>query len=147
MSNRCHTTFNWYEVGKETPRENVPMFFVDKETPDTIRSGCFKDGRFFVQCQDCLVPMYAGTVTSFAYQNSGMLPENGSDAVSDSGWHLASKDLPEDDEPVAIWPSFRGHQFAVWNSYDNCWDDESGDDYLCDKDAVQKWFKINWAGV
>lgn len=24
---------------------------------------------------------------------------------------------------------------------------ESGDDYLCDKDAVEKWYPINWDGT
>lgn len=61
-----------------------------------------------------------------------------------NGWRLTKDRLPEDDNPVAIWPSFHGSQFAVWNKACDCWDDESGDDYLCDKDAVEKWYPINW---
>ena len=26
-----------------------------------------------------------------------------------------------------------------WNNHYQCWDDEQGDDYLCDKEAVDKW--------
>lgn len=148
MNNICHTTFNWYEVGKETPREGILLFFVTADRPDIILSGVVKDGRFFIQGQDTIAYTYADTkVTHFAYQNVGMLPSHASNTVTDSGWHIASLESPEDDEPVAIWPSFRGHQFAVWNKHEQCWDDESGDDYLCDKEAVQKWFKINWGGA
>jgi hypothetical protein len=53
----------------------------------------------------------------------------------------------EDDEPVAIWPAVRGHRFAIWNPYDDCWDMEDGDDYLCDKFEVKKWYAINWGGA
>lgn len=55
--------------------------------------------------------------------------------------------VPDDDEPVAIWPEVRGHRFAVWNPYDDCWDTEDGDDYLCDKFEVKKWYAINWGGA
>ena len=55
--------------------------------------------------------------------------------------------LPEDDNPVAIWPSFHGRQFAVWNKHEECWDDETADDFLCHKDEVEKWFPINWGGA
>ena len=61
-----------------------------------------------------------------------------------SAWKKTSEELPENDEPVAIRPSFQGNQFAVWNKDCNCWDDESGDDYMCDKDAVDEWFPIPW---
>ena len=61
-----------------------------------------------------------------------------------SAWKKTSEELPENDEPVAIRPSFQGRQFAVWNKHCECWDDESGDDYMCDKDAVAEWFPIPW---
>lgn len=61
-----------------------------------------------------------------------------------SQWHKTSEAVPENDEPVAIRPSFQGHQFAVWNAHYECWDDESGDDYMCDKEAVTEWFPIPW---
>ena len=148
MSNICHSTFTWYEVGKETPRENIRLFFVTEDMPDALLSGIFKDGRFFIQGQGVVAYTYAGTkVTHFAYQNTGMLPSKASDAVNDSGWHDAKKEKPEHDEPVAIWPSFQGHQFAIWNAKCDCWDDETGDDYMCDKDKVDYWFDIPWNGV
>ena len=61
-----------------------------------------------------------------------------------SGWKKTSEEVPSHDEPVAIRPSHLGHQFAVWNKHEECWDDESGDDYMCDKDAVEEWFEIPW---
>lgn len=61
-----------------------------------------------------------------------------------SVWHKTSEEVPEHDEPVAIRPSVRGHQFAVWNKHEQCWDDESGDDYMCNKEDVAEWFDIPW---
>lgn len=148
MNNICHSTFHWYEVGKETPRENIMLFFVTEDKPNIILSGVFKEGRFFIQGQEEVIFTYADTkVTHFAYQNVAMLPKNASDSINDSGWRDADKEKPEHDEPVAIWPSFQGHQFAIWNKHEDCWDDESGDDYLCDKDKVTQWFNIPWNGV
>lgn len=62
-----------------------------------------------------------------------------------SVWHKTSEEVPEHDEPVAIRPSVRGHQFAVWNKHEQCWDDESGDDYMCNKEDVAEWFDIPWS--
>jgi hypothetical protein len=59
------------------------------------------------------------------------------------GWHMVSEDgFPAHDRPVAIFPSFHGHEFACWNEKCDSWDSEDGDDYMCDKDAVAAWFEI-----
>lgn len=57
-------------------------------------------------------------------------------------WKYTDKETPRTKEPVAIFPSFQGHEFAVWNDYEQCWDDETGDDYMCDKDKVIGWCEI-----
>lgn len=145
---RCQAELVWYEVGKETPREGAPLFMVTENSPEVIRSGCSIGGRF------CVVGLPPGfqalendKVTHFAYINSNMLPKNCKPGCLGSGWRLTKDMLPEDNEPVAIWPSFQGCQFAVWNEDCNCWDTEDGDDYMCDKDAAEKWYPINWGGV
>ena len=57
-------------------------------------------------------------------------------------WNLVGDKLPNHYRAVAIFPPHKGHGFATWNSKEDCWDDESGDDYMCDKDAVKAWFEI-----
>ena len=144
MELRCQVEMNWYEVGKETPRgRNSPVHGYD-----LIYSGYYIQGSFRIlgQLGDILM-LKDSNVTHFAYMNNNMLPKNCKSGCPGSGWRLTKDMLPEDDEPVAIWPSFQGRQFAVWNKACDCWDDESGDDYLCDKDAVEKWFPINWVGA
>lgn len=59
-----------------------------------------------------------------------------------NGWRNASKELPTHNRAVAISPAFKGCEFACYNKYDNCWDTEDGDDYLCDIDEVKYWFEI-----
>ena len=136
---------HWYEVGKETPREDLLLFLVTEELPTVIYTGFYHDGQFRFSGQDASILPLAGTkFTHFAYVNNNMLCKEG---CLGSGWCLTKDQVPEDDEPVAIYPSFQGHQFAVWNKHEQCWDDESGDDYMCAKDAVDKWYKINWGGV
>lgn len=148
MSLRCQAEMNWYEVGKETPRENILLFLVTDDEPETLYTGFYTDGKFRFSGQQCAVLPLAGTkFTHFAYVNSNMLPKNCKEGCEGSGWHVTKDEVPENDEPVAIYPSFQGHQFAVWNKHEQCWDDESGDDYLCKKGEVAKWFPINWGGV
>ena len=148
MELRCQSEMYWYEVGKETPRENIPLFLVAEQDPDTIYTGYYDRGMFWLGGKlDEILPPDGTNFTHFAYVNSNMLPKNCKPGCLGSGWRLTKDMLPEDDEPVAIWPSFHGQQFAVWNNACDCWDDESGDDYLCDKDAVEKWFPINWGGL
>lgn len=59
-----------------------------------------------------------------------------------NGWHNASEELPTHHRAVAISPEFKGCGFACYNEYDNCWDTEDGDDYLCDIDEIKYWFEI-----
>jgi len=149
MELRCQVDMHWYEVGKETPREHLLLFLVTEQEPETIYTGFYVDGQFRLAGQgNMAIMMLRDTkVTHFAYVNSNMLPQNCKEGCLGSGWCLTKDQVPEDDEPVAIYPSFQGHQFAVWNKHEECWDDESGDDYMCNKDAVEKWYKINWGGV
>ena len=148
MSLRCQAEMNWYEVGKETPRDDILLFLVTDKEPDIIYSGFCTHGQFRITGQlGGILMLKDSDVTHFAYVNSNMLPKNCKEGCEGSGWHVTKDEVPENDEPVAIYPSFHGHQFAVWNKHEQCWDDESGDDYLCDKDAVDKWFPINWGGV
>lgn len=139
---------NWYEVGKETPRDDILLFLVTDKEPDIIYSGFCTNGQFRITGQlGGILMLKDVNVTHFAYVNSNMLPKNCKEGCEGSGWHVTKDEVPENDEPVAIYPSFQGHQFAVWNQHEQCWDDESGDDYLCDKDEVAKWYPINWGGV
>lgn len=148
MSLRCQAEMNWYEVGKETPREHILLFLVTEAEPETLYTGVYTDGGFRLSGQQCAVLPLAGTkFTHFAYVNSNMLPKNCKEGCEGSGWHVTKDSVPDNDEPVAIYPSFQGHQFAVWNKHEQCWDDESGDDYLCNKEEVDKWYPINWGGV
>ena len=139
---------NWYEVGKETPRDDILLFLVTDKEPDIIYSGFCTNGQFRIPGQlGGILMLKDVNVTHFAYVNSNMLPKNCKEGCEGSGWHVTKDEVPENDEPVAIYPSFQGHQFAVWNQHEQCWDDESGDDYLCNKDEVAKWYPINWGGV
>lgn len=148
MSLRCQAELNWYEVGKETPRDDVLLFLVTDKEPDIIYSGFCTNGQFRITGQlGGILMLKDSNVTHFAYVNNNLLPKNCKEGCEGSGWHVTKADVPENDEPVAIYPSFQGHQFAVWNKHEQCWDNESGDDYLCDKDAVDKWFPINWGGL
>ena len=36
------------------------------------------------------------------------------------------------------------YQILCWNVYYECWDDEEGDDYCCDKDQVKKWEYLDY---
>lgn len=58
------------------------------------------------------------------------------------GWKFTKDETPKTKEPVAIFPEFNGNSFACWNDYEKCWDDETADDYLCDKDSVKCWYEI-----
>lgn len=148
MSLRCQAELNWYEVGKETPRDGILLFLVTDKEPDIIYSGFCTNGQFRITGQlGGILMLKDVNVTHFAYVNSNLLPKNCKEGCEGSGWHITKDEVPENDEPVAIYPSFHGHQFAVWNKHEQCWDDESGDDYLCGKNAVDKWFPINWGGV
>ena len=60
-------------------------------------------------------------------------------------WISINNELPGDGERVLIKLKDRGcwdWEVAVWNEYYNGWDDSEGDDYMCDKDAVECWMRI-----
>lgn len=148
MELRCQVEMNWYEVGKETPREGILLFMVTDKEPDLIYSGYYIQGSFRILGQmGGILMLKDSNVTHFAYMNNNMLPKNCKPGCLGSGWRLTKEMLPEDDEPVAIWPEYKGCRFAVWNKHEECWDDETADDFLCKKDEVEKWFPINWGGA
>jgi hypothetical protein len=146
MNLKCHLELTWIDAGQEIPREHVLLFFVTAADPDIVFSGCYIDGKFHLLGQEFSIPVLAGTkVARFAYVGEDILPKNCKEV--DNGWVSVDDSVPDDDEPVAIWPEVRGHRFAAWNPYDDCWDTEDGDDYLCDKHDVKKWYAINWGGA
>lgn len=59
-----------------------------------------------------------------------------------NGWKFTKDETPKTKEPVAIFPEYKGKSFACWNDYEKCWDDETADDYLCDKESVKCWYEI-----
>ena len=62
-------------------------------------------------------------------------------------WHYTKQnDYPqpregrgENDEFQCLVYNRGQYQMLYWNCYYECWDDEQGDDYECDKDCVEKW--------
>lgn len=63
--------------------------------------------------------------------------------MANNDWKLCKDELPAThDRAVAIYPPFKGREFACWNEHDGCWDTEYGDDYLCDREKVIAWFEI-----
>lgn len=57
-------------------------------------------------------------------------------------WNSVKNGVPTHNRAVAIFPPFKGCEFACYNEFECCWDTEDGDDYLCDLDEVEKWFEI-----
>lgn len=66
-------------------------------------------------------------------------------------WHYTKdNDYPQPREGKGKEDSFqcfvfraREYRILTWNCYYDCWDDEEGDDYLCDKEAVEKWISLD----
>lgn len=54
-------------------------------------------------------------------------------------WIKTENQIPENGEQVLCW--YYGYQYKllIWNGVYNCWDDEEGDDYFCDRDRVEYW--------
>lgn len=64
---------------------------------------------------------------------------------TDNTWISINDDTPADGERVLVKKKDRGcwaWEVAVWNKHYECWDDSEGDDYMCDKDAVECWMRI-----
>lgn len=54
-------------------------------------------------------------------------------------WIKTENQTPNNGEQVLVW--YYGYQYKllIWNDVYNCWDDEEGDDYFCDRDKVEYW--------
>ena len=77
MELRCQVDMNWYEVGKETPREGILLFMVTDKEPDLIYSGYYIQGSFRILGQlGGILMLKDSNVTHFAYMNNNMLPKN-----------------------------------------------------------------------
>jgi hypothetical protein len=59
-----------------------------------------------------------------------------------ANWTKTSDSVPAHRNAVAIFPPWQGHEFACWNEYEQCWDGDDGDDFLCHKSAVFCWYEI-----
>ena len=50
-------------------------------------------------------------------------------------WNKTIEEVPQSD--VKVLACYHGfYKLLVWNSTYECWDDEEGDDYFCDKEQV-----------
>lgn len=57
-------------------------------------------------------------------------------------WNDINSTYPEQDTRCLV--IYRGDLcIRVWNAHYQCWDDEEGDDYFCDKDKVEKWISLD----
>lgn len=55
-------------------------------------------------------------------------------------WFKLDDKKPEHDEVVLI---FRKRvRLAVYNEYDECWDDPETDDYMCELEFANYWMRI-----
>ena len=64
-------------------------------------------------------------------------------------WIKTEDEVPEDDERVLAKMKDRAGwdwTVRVWNEHYNCWDDEDGDDYECDREDVEVWMRIKEHG-
>lgn len=149
MSTSCNVSLDWRYTANESPIEHKLLFFVTAGEPDICFTGKYVDGRFFIQGQNnTIIALFKGTnVVRFAYVDTGLLNDNNKESATSTVWHDTTEEVPSDKNPVAIYPCFKGNDFAIWNSYDNCWDDETGDDFLCHKESVKKWYAIPWNQV
>ena len=65
--------------------------------------------------------------------------------TTDNTWISIKDELPNDSERVLVKLKDKGcwdWEVAVWNKHYECWDDSEGDDYMCDKDAVECWMRV-----
>ena len=65
--------------------------------------------------------------------------------TTDNTWISINDELPKDSERVLVKLKGRGcwpWEVAVWDEMYECWDDSEGDDYMCDKDAVEYWMRV-----
>lgn len=60
--------------------------------------------------------------------------------------HTSKGEYPKskkDDEIPCLVLRAGEYRILCWNTHYECWDDEDGDDYICDKEAVEKWEYLN----
>ncbi len=57
-------------------------------------------------------------------------------------WRYQNDKYPErDTRCFVIW---KGRlRILCWNAHYECWDDECEDDYVCDKEMVEKWIPLD----
>lgn len=56
-------------------------------------------------------------------------------------WIKTIEEVPQSD--VKVLACYHGfYKLLVWNSTYECWDDEEGDDYFCDKEQVSYWMSL-----
>lgn len=56
-------------------------------------------------------------------------------------WNKTIEGVPQSD--VKVLACYHGfYKLLVWNSTYECWDDEEGDDYFCDKEQVSYWMSL-----
>lgn len=56
-------------------------------------------------------------------------------------WKKTIEELPSVNKPYLCY--YEGEYIIrIWNPYDNCWDDEEGDDYYCDPEQIEAWTEI-----
>ena len=56
-------------------------------------------------------------------------------------WIKITERLPEEDKRYLV--MYKGYVCILsFNSFHKCWDDEEGDDYECDIEAVTHWQEI-----
>lgn len=56
-------------------------------------------------------------------------------------WNKTTEGVPQN--TVKVLACYRGfYKLLVWNSVYECWDDEEGDDYFCEKEQVSYWMPL-----
>ena len=63
----------------------------------------------------------------------------------DYTWHQAPEELPLH-EAVCVTYHNGSYRINVWNPYDQCWDDEQGDDSEMDADTKLRWMALETEG-
>ncbi len=57
-------------------------------------------------------------------------------------WNNINSIYPEQDAECLV--EYKGRLcILTWNAHYESWDDEYGDDYVCDKDQVEKWITLD----
>lgn len=57
-------------------------------------------------------------------------------------WHEAPTELPTCDT-ICVTYYKGGYSINMWDTYHNCWDDQTGDDYAMSADTKLKWMALD----